>query len=656
MATKIKRSSALAQRIILVGSPNVGKSLLFNHLTHSYTTVSNYPGTSVDIFRGKAVIRGKKVEIIDTPGMYSFFALTEEERVARRVLFDGTGALVLQVVDAKNLTRMLPLTLQLLEAGFQVILVLNMMDEAEKWGIDIDTGKLAELLGIPVVPTTLVKKKGITVLKREILKSLHENRLLLQAPTLLYPPLFEEAISRILPFIKGNYGIKKKALALLLLCGDKEIENLVQKKERQDSDKLIKNLFALREKMLPSPLLILARFQLKYAGMLLKDIMKKGIPPKEKGLGYLTVKPLTGIPAALLLLYFGLYKFVGGFGAGYLVDLFENIYQTVIAAWARGVTAFLPESLAYQLVAGEYGVLTFGLRYAVAIVLPIVGTFFFFFSLLEDSGYLPRLALLTDRALKVLGLSGRAVIPLTLGLGCGTMAVIVTRTLETKREQIIATFLLALAIPCSAQLGLFAGILSYYPGAVIIWATFIMLALLAAGTLADKLAAGDKPVFYMDIPPLRIPSLKNIGLKTASRLIWYFKEVLPVFLSISLLLAVADYYGLINLVTAVISPVIRLLGLPQEMSLIFVLGFLRRDYGAAGLYDLFVQGSLSFPAVVISAVTMTLFLPCLAQLAVMIKERGIFTTFVILSLVAAIALSAGYCLRLFFLFLGMEGF
>ncbi|HHX78082.1 MAG TPA: GTP-binding protein, partial [Firmicutes bacterium] len=191
MTVKIKRPPIRTQRIILVGSPNVGKSLLFNLLTHSYTTVSNYPGTSVDIFRGKAVIRGNTVEIVDTPGMYSFFALTEEERVARRILFDSAGALVLQVVDAKNLKRMLPLTLQLLEAGFQVILVLNMMDEAEKWGIEIDAGKLAGLLGIPVVPTTLVKKKGVTALKREILKALHGNKSLLKAPPLLYPPLFE---------------------------------------------------------------------------------------------------------------------------------------------------------------------------------------------------------------------------------------------------------------------------------------------------------------------------------------------------------------------------------------------------------------------------------------------------------------------------------
>ena len=189
-----------------------------------------------------------------------------------------------------------------------------------------------------------------------------------------------------------------------------------------------------------------------------------------------------------------------------------------------------------DLIANDYGIVTLGIRYATAIVLPVVATFFLMFSLLEDSGYLPRLSLMLDRLFKSIGLSGRAVIPMVLGLGCDTMATLVTRTLETKRERLIATILLSLAIPCAAQWGVIVGLLAQKPTALIFWAGFITVIFLAAGYLLARLLPGKQGGFYMEIPPLRLPKLKNILTKTYVRVKWYFYEILPLFIWASVLI------------------------------------------------------------------------------------------------------------------------
>ena len=273
------------------------------------------------------------------------------------------------------------------------------------------------------------------------------------------------------------------------------------------------------------------------------------------------------------------------------------------------------------LIAFDYGIITLGLRYAVAIILPIVATFFLAFSLLEDSGYLPRLALLVDRLFKKIGLNGRAVIPITLGFGCDTMATLVSRTLETKRERVIATLLLALAIPCSAQLGVIMALLSANPASLGIWAGFVILVFLLVGYLAAQLMPGEKPAFYMELPPLRLPKLSNILEKTLSRMQWYFLEIIPFFILASVLIWVGKITGLFDAIINAAAPLMYALGLPSEAAEIFLFGFFRRDYGAAGLYDLQNSGALNGVQLVVSAVTLTLFVPCIAQFAIMIKER-----------------------------------
>jgi len=271
---------------------------------------------------------------------------------------------------------------------------------------------------------------------------------------------------------------------------------------------------------------------------------------------------------------------------------------------------------------GEYGILTLGLRYAVALILPIVTFFFLIFSVIEDTGYLPRLAMLIDRTFKKIGLSGRAVIPMVLGFGCATMATLVTRTLPTKRERLIATMLLALAVPCSAQLGVILALLGGHPIAMVLWAGIIMMVFLFIGFLTAKLLPGERPSFYIEIPPLRLPHLGNIFTKTYVRVKWYFLEILPLFLLASVLIWLGKITRLFDFLIFLFTKPVTMIGLPKEAAKVFLFGFFRRDYGAAGLYDLHKDGLLTGDQLLVACVALTLFLPCVAQLLMNLKERG----------------------------------
>jgi ferrous iron transport protein B len=364
-------------------------------------------------------------------------------------------------------------------------------------------------------------------------------------------------------------------------------------------------------------------------------------------LGRLLARPATGIPILLLVIYLGLYQFVGQLGGGTLVDWLEGpVFEQRLNPWFNRLFAGIPWEPVRSLFVGEFGLLTLGVRYAVAIILPIVGTFFLFFSLLEDSGYFPRLALLVDRLFKRLGLSGRAVIPIVLGFACDTMATMVTRTLETKRERVLATMLLALAIPCSAQLGVILALMAHEPLALGVWSLSVLGTFVVIGALGARVLPGDGPVFHMELPPLRRPRLGNVLTKTLARMQWYFLEVLPLFLLASVFLWAGKLTGLFQVVVGGLKPLVGALGLPIETATIFLFGFFRRDYGAAGLFDLQQQGVLSPIQLTVAAVTLTLFVPCIAQFLMMLKERGAKTAIAMLALITPVAFGAGWLLNL----------
>jgi len=297
-----------------------------------------------------------------------------------------------------------------------------------------------------------------------------------------------------------------------------------------------------------------------------------------------------------------------------------------------------------MLIGGEFGILTLGIRYAFAIVLPIVGTFFIAFSIIEDSGYLPRLAMLIDRVFKKIGLNGRAVIPMVLGFGCDTMATITTRTLETPRERLISTLLLSLAIPCSAQVGVMLALLAGAAWTLGVWVAVVAGVFLLVGYLSARLMPGEQPSFYMELPPLRLPHLRNIFVKTYTRVEWYLREVFPLFILASVIIWLGMLTGLFDLAVSWLTPMVRWLGLPDQAAVAFLFGFFRRDYGAAGLYDL--REAMSATQRVVAVVTMTLFVPCLAQFAVAAKERGWKTALGMAAFIFPFALLVGGLLSL----------
>ncbi len=627
------------KKIIIAGNPNVGKSVIFNALTGSYATVSNYPGTTVEVFRGKTKAGGEDFEVVDTPGMYSFVPVTEEERVSRNIILAEKPVLVTHVIDTKNIERMLPFTIQLIEARLPVILVLNIMDEADRLGLKLNIKLLEEQLGIPVVSSIGTMGKGITAIREKI-----TGYAALEASTLkiVYDPAIEKFIN--------DSGLDRLR-ALLVLQDDTEIINTLKKEKKTVFKELEPKIEKLREKYAQplSYLIALARQQ-SATGIVEEAKEKKEKPAGNftEKLSRLTMNTFSGYILLAAVLYFGLYLFVGKFGAGFLVDLMEKkvFGEWLIPPAAKFIENIFPWKAVQDIFINDYGIVTLGMRYAFAIILPIVGTFFFVFAIIEDTGYLPRLAMLIDRAFKKIGLSGRAVIPLVLGLGCGTMATMVTRTLSTKRERLIATLLLALAIPCSAQLGVIMAILSGLPVILFIWLAVINAVFITAGILSAKILPGEAPSFFMEVPPLRLPKLSNLFMKTYTRMEWYLKEVMPVFLAVSLLMWFADYSGLLKLAIRLSFYPLSVLGLPLSTATVFIMGFFRRDYGAAGLYDMSRIGLLTHNQMLVSVVVMTLFLPCIAQLIMMIKERKLGTAMALTGVVTVIAFGTGFILNL----------
>jgi ferrous iron transport protein B len=362
-------------------------------------------------------------------------------------------------------------------------------------------------------------------------------------------------------------------------------------------------------------------------------------------MGVMTRRASTGLPILLGVLLL-LYEFVGFTGAGTLVGLLEKgLFGRHLIPYLQSL---LPPGFFSELLTGRYGIISMGLTYALGIVLPVVGTFFIAFGLLEDSGYLPRLSILSDRLMRWMGLNGKAVLPMVLGFGCGTMATMSTRILSSKRERFIAIFLLALGIPCSAQLGVMLGIAA----GVSAKATLTIIAVVASqlllvGFLASKLVRGKPSEFIFEIPPIRMPQMKNVLFKTWYRLKWYLKEAVPLFLIGTLVLFILDKVQLhgrsmLAWIQAGMEPVLSgLLHLPAETAGIFLLGFLRRDYGAAGFYDLARRGLLTGQQIVVSMVVITLFIPCLASFLMIIKEQGIKRALAIAGFIVPFSLVVG---------------
>jgi ferrous iron transport protein B len=599
---------------VLVGNPNVGKSVLFQNLTNRYVTVSNYPGTTVEIVRAQASFNGRDVEVIDTPGVNDLTPRSDDARVTRQVLDEHEDATIVQVADAKNLRRALLLTLQLAELDRPMVLVLNMFDELEQRGGQVDTARLSEVLGVPVVVTVAPKGRGTA----DLIDALGAAR----------PPKHIES-------------------------APESTDDYEQNRARLDQvNAILAETYSIEQPEHPSTAV---------------------------RLGFWAMHPVKGL-FVLAAVLAAVFWFVGLLGAGTFVDLLEVglFEQRLNPAAIRAVDAVLPfphahdtESIAvsigipatpvhevtlgtlehdatvpsysvepgaelsllqrglrflHDFLVGPYGAITMALSYAFAIVLPIVTAFFLVFSILEDSGYFSRMAIMLHRVFRFMGLNGKAVLPMILGLGCDTMATMTTRILETRKERIVTTMLLALAIPCSAQLGVLLALMATLAGpGTLVWLGVVIGVILAVGWLTARVVGGEASDFILEIPPLRKPQASNVLVKTASRLNWYLKEVIPLFVLGTAILFLLDSFGLLDSLARGVEPLVTgWLGLPKEMANAFLIGFMRRDFGAVYILDAATGPGavLTSHQILVAMVTITLFMPCIANFLMIAKEHG----------------------------------
>ena len=567
--------------IVLVGNPNVGKSVVFQRLTGRYVAVSNFPGTTVQTFEG---YYGTD-RIVDTPGVYGLSRLTDEEMITVSAL--ESADLVINVVDGTRLGRDLFLTLQLVDAGLPVVLTINMMDEVQSEGALINTTLLEDLLDIPVVGISATKGHNLAVLRS----------------------LIDAGVRRVQHL--GNQWHTPESWQLTpleSLLWHEEDERISRRVGKRTEQGMREHHYVMRRER---------------ADQLAAQVQSQAsaFGPHSLWLDRVLLHPWGGLAAAIIAIG-AVYYFVGIIVAGTVVGILEQYTTKLVIPLVKQLVSFMVPSHTwlFRLFVGQYGMVSSGLIYIVALLLPLVTAFYLLLAILEDSGYLPRLATWLDRWFLRLGLNGRAVIPLVLGFGCVTMATLTTRALETQRERTISTILLAWTIPCSAQMGIIVGLLS---GTGAIYALTYVVTILGLfiliGTVLDKSLPGRPTPLLLDLPRLRLPKFSNVLWKTQAKVAEFLQEAWPLFVVGAALIELGDISGVLPALNHFIAPFLRYwLGLPGNATESFLLGFIRRDFGAAGFYEL----GLTPHQIVTGAVTLTLFVPCLASTLVILKERG----------------------------------
>jgi len=565
------------KRILLVGNPNVGKSVIFSRLTGVRVIASNYPGTTVGYSQGFMKLGEDRVTVIDVPGTYTLEPTSEAEEIASRML--DTGDLVINIVNATNLERNLYLTLQLLERDIPVVVALNMWDDTKHLGINIDLDKLREFLGVPVIPTIAVSGAGI--------KELVEN--------------IPQATSPEVP--------------------------------ARSHDERWVTVGKITEQV--------------------QQITHRHHTWLER-LGDASVKPLSGgvIALAVLAVAFLVIRLIGESLIGYVLDPLFNLYAPVIVRLSDllGGSGFFHDILIGKIAGGEVnfvealGLLTTGLYVPFAMVLPYIVSFYLVLGILEDTGYLPRLAVLMDTIMHRLGLHGYAIIPTMLGLGCNVPAILSTRILESKRERFITATLISIAIPCAALQAMIFGLVGQHGAqyvAIVYGTLFIVWVIL--GILLNRFARGFSPELLVEIPPYRLPPWRTVLQKLWMRVRGFLREAIPIILGAVLVINILHVLGVFDAIANFTAPVVTgLLGLPKEAVTALVIGFLRKDVALGMLAPL----SLTANQLVVGSVVLAMFFPCMATFVVILRELGIINLLKSAGIMIATALLVGGLLNL----------
>jgi len=568
------------KKIVLMGNPNVGKSVVFSRLTGARVISSNYPGTTVDYFKGEMYLEKSRVEIIDAPGTYSRTPTNKAEEVAAEMLNEAD--IIINVVDATNLERNLYLTLELIETGKPLIIALNLWDEAQNTGIAIDYKALGTILGVNVVPTVALSGEGI-----------------------------KELCSNIGRATAG----KSFAFA-------------------RDEDKWIK------------------------IGAIIKQVqqVRHRHPTIRDRLTLASIMPVTGIPIAIgvILLSFWIVRLIGETLINTIFNPLFELYSPLITAFSQWLgPGLIQEILIGKLFDGEIdyvqslGLLTTGLYVPIGMVLPYIVSFYFMLAILEDSGYLPRLATLSDCVFHKMGMHGHGIVPLFLGMGCNVPAILATRCLETRKQRFISATLVSISVPCMAQSAMIFGVLGPY-GMRYIFIVFLVLVavFLTIGLVLNHFVKGTSPELCLEIPPYRAPNPVVILKKTWMRVRGFLAEAIPYLFLGVLLVNLLFAIGFLEWIGTVFAPLTAgLLGLPKEATTALVMGFLRKDLAVGMLIPLGMT-----PEQLVIAVTMlAMYFPCVATFAVLFKELGIADLAKSTAVMVATSLLVGTVLRIILL-------
>ncbi len=632
--------------LALVGQPNCGKSTLFNAVAGFRAHTANFPGTTVSRTEATASAGARRFRIVDLPGTYSLSAHDPAEKVTRDFLFSGQVDAVIAVVDASVLARSIELVLQLVEMGVPMVVALNMMDEARRKGIEVDASALGARLGVPVVPTVATRGQGVAAVMEEALAAAG-RRAAGEAPR--YDKDVEEAVEEILqrmpPEMTEGGRVPPRFAALRLLEADADLESRAASIDAGFADFVRRRRRELAELHGWPEEAVLASHRHAVTMDLFEAVAKVSSGgrrgPGERLDGVL-LHPLLGLPAAVLslALIFGASFWIGDLLSGALARPFERL-SDLLGPGAR-------EHLGLAALKG----LLEGVGGGAGIVLPYLVPLLLVLSLLEDVGYLPRLAYLMDGLLHRARLHGRSVVPLILGYGCTVPAVMGARIMENPRDRLMVV-LLAPLVPCSARsvviLALVGAVLGPWYAAGVYFANVLVTALV--GRCLGAFLPGEDAGLLMEVPPYRLPAIASLLKKTWFRARDFLVGAWPLLVAASAVMGVLEFAGAAGVLNRLLSQLTAgWLGLPPAVGVTLVFGVLRKELSllllssALGTTD--VAAAMSPVQILTFAVFVTFYVPCVSSMAVQIREVGWRWTLVSALINTAAALAAAGLIRL----------
>jgi ferrous iron transport protein B len=602
-----------------VGQPNSGKSTLFNSVAGYRSVTSNFPGATVHYTSGRIRFNGLLSQLIDLPGIYSLTASNPAESATCDFLLQQSPNAIINVIDTSVLSRSLELTLQLLEFRYPMVVCLNMMDEAHRKGIRIDSQKLSEKLGIPVIETIAAEGIGIHRLFQETFQMIgrepeSERGVGFDRDT---ERIIDELAHRIAESPDLHRRLPPRMLAIRLLEDDVQLANQTLTLPIEQIESARRQLEANRGKPAEE---VIESERHALSMKLFETVSTVSTPPHDvrEQLDAILTHRFWGylILAGLLVSFFGMV-----YGVGMLLERpVLAAFEWLIATTGRWIDpSGLPFALARGLIQGVAG--------GVAIVLPYLLPFLIGMAVLEDIGYLPRVAFLMDSFMHRIGLHGIAVIPAVLGYGCNVPAVMATRILSSPRDRFIAAFISTLT-PCSARMTVIFGLVAFYLGPL--WALLVyainFVVIVISGRILTALMPESSPGMILEVPPYRMPKLSVLLGKTWLRMREFVVVAWPLLIAGSFLLSFGEYFHWDRVLNTGLSPLTSLLGLPAAVGTTLIFGILRKELSmimllqALGTTD--VQSVLSVGQIFVFTIFITFYIPCVATIAALFKEIG----------------------------------